>query len=166
MIEIISFEINSINTLGLLSEKIRLSRDKTPYELFKLIDKKNEKFLNSQNIKEFFNDINKNDKGIFSEDEICHILFRLYKMDRDYISYDDFQEIFTPIRVLENEENERKEEDVNNIKDMFSYNRINNFNKDNIDNDLRNSINEKSNSFIYNLYISYFISILIFLLFF
>ena len=136
LIEIISFELNNVNKLALISEKIRLSRNKTPYELFKIIDKKNEKFLNMENLMEFLNDYNKRN---FNENEIGDVLFRMYKMDKDYISFDDFQEIFTPIRVLENIEND---ENNNNEKEKEKENVI-----INNGNDLRNSKNEKSNFF-------------------
>jgi len=139
LIEIISFELNNVNKLALISEKIRLSRNKTPYELFKIIDKKNEKFLNMENLMEFLNDYNKRN---FNENEIGDVLFRMYKMDKDYISFDDFQEIFTPIRVLENIENDENDENNNNEKEKEKENVI-----INNGNDLRNSKNEKSNFF-------------------
>jgi len=95
--KIIETELKYINKLAIITENIRNSRDFTIYEIFLLIDSNNEKYLNESNLLNF---LKKNDhKSTISE--VNDIFFRLHKKDNFGISYDDFQDIFTPIKTIE-----------------------------------------------------------------
>ena len=103
-IQIIHTELTYVNQLAIISENLRNSRDLTLYEVFLLIDKNNERYLNTKNISDYLNKfMNLNDIS-----QIDDILFRLHKSDHVKISYEDFQDLFSPIRVLENLENQKE----------------------------------------------------------
>lgn len=97
--KLINLELSYVNKFGIISEKLRNVREKTPYEIFLLIDTKHEKYLNSSNLLNFM----KKYEAEYSEFEIKDIIFRLHKMEKEEISYEDFQEIFTPVKILKNE---------------------------------------------------------------
>jgi len=119
-VKILQIELNYINKFAIISEKLRFSRDVTSYELFSLIDKKNEKYLNQSNVLNFLNKIGDNN---YSNLEANDILFRLCKLDRVNISYEDFQDILTPIKILSYE---NQVSDQNNQNRIFDYDNKNN----------------------------------------
>jgi len=96
---LINLELTYVNKFAIISEKFRNIREYTTYELFLLIDKNNEKYLNNSNLSKFLN----RGENAYSEDEIDDIIFRLHKMEQNEVSYEDFQELFTPIKIFRNE---------------------------------------------------------------
>lgn len=113
--QLITLELSFVNKLAMISEKLRNIREYTTYELFLVIDSQNEKYLNYSNLSNF---MNKNE-GSYSDDQINDIIFRLHKLEKNNVSYEDFQEIFTPIKILRNEStinNDRANSDSNDNK--------------------------------------------------
>ncbi len=114
--QLINIELSYVNKLAMVSEKLRNLKEYTTYEVFLLIDLKNEKYLNNSNISNFMN----KQKSAYLEDDINDIIFRLYKLERKSVSYEDFQVIFNPVKVL------RSESSINNDRPNSNYRDIGN----------------------------------------
>jgi len=126
--KILQIELDFINKSAIISEKLRFSREVTSYEMFLMIDMKNEKYLNESNVLNF---LKRNSLNDFSNLEAHDIIFRLCKLDKLNISYEDFQDIFTPIKILNNENYSQEKNnkiDYNNEtnKKVNKYEQINN----------------------------------------
>lgn len=127
--KIFQIELDYINKSAMISEKLRFSRDVTSYEMFLMIDFKNEKYLNESNVLNF---LKKNSQNNFSNLEANDIIFRLCKLDKMNISYEDFQDIFTPIKILNNEnqaQDKNKYLDHNNENNNKTVNKYDQINK-------------------------------------
>ena len=122
--QLISFELSHVNKLAIISEKLRNIREYTNYEQFLLIDRKHEKYLNNLNLSNFMN----KKEDAYSDNEINDLMFRLHKIENNKVSYEDFQEIFTPIKILRNESM------INDEKPNFDKNGNKNYdvNQDNV----------------------------------
>lgn len=123
---LIKIELFYINKLAIISEDLRNKREYTTYELFLLIDRNHEKYLNISNLSKFLNEMNKS----YSDNEINDIIFRLYKLEKKNISYEDFQEILCPIKTLVIEttnnfnKNQTNSESNNNKDPDLKYDQI------------------------------------------
>lgn len=114
--KILEYELTIVNQLAKISEKLRNCRTFCTIDLFHCIDIENERYLNTYNLKNFMQK-----RGHELENyEIGDIIFRLCKLNKCNISYEDFQDIFKPIKVLE-EESKDLETEVNEKEENYRY---------------------------------------------
>jgi Ca2+-binding EF-hand superfamily protein len=128
-VKILLKEMSLVENLAKIAEEMRNSKDFTSYEAFLAVDAKNQRYITESCI---FNFLRKNGYNI-SEDEAKEILFKLDTDGDEKISYDEFQEIFFPIKLgssnssninSTNKNNEEKDnKKIENVQDYRNKDR-------------------------------------------
>ena len=80
-LKIVEKELEYVNKFATITEKLRICRDFTTYEIFSLIDRKNERYLNSKSIQVYMKKNGYQIDDYESED----IIYRLHKVDKDKV---------------------------------------------------------------------------------
>jgi Ca2+-binding EF-hand superfamily protein len=88
-------ELDLVEELAKIAEELRNSKDFTTYEAFLAVDGKNQRYINEDSLLNF---LQKNGYDL-SQNETREIVFRLDNDADGKVSYDEFQEIFFPIRL-------------------------------------------------------------------
>lgn len=116
--DLLLFEIENINQLGIISETIRKLRDFNYIELFNILDKDKKEYLSKD---DFLNFLNQNGEN-FKEEDVKKIVFRLFKENENRISLNEFSEIFYPLRIINDEKieflKEEKDNGLNNYEEI------------------------------------------------
>lgn len=157
--KLIQAELMNVNKLAIISEQLRDYREITSYEAFLFVDRNNDRYLNSNNITNFLNKFSKGDNSYTTEDAE-NIIFRLSKINSDQICYDDFQEIYSPIRIIDNETDLYILDNSKNLKINGQRNKSIESDKMNPHNHVYDSRNNEINNNIEKLKISEDFSIL------
>ena len=138
--DLIISELNFVEKVSELSEKVKDYKDFTTYEAFKEIVGK-EKYITKENLGKYFSN---NGVGINKED-IDKIMYRLDKDDDGMISYEEFKDIFFPLNniifdknYIKNENNEK------NLDEIYNNYRYKENNKEN-DKNILNIYNTTNN---------------------
>ena len=95
IVELICRELALIEDLANLADEIKNSRDFTTYEAYVLIDSDNAKFIAERSLRAF---MRRNGFNL-TEEELREVIFYLDNDGDGQVSYQEFQEIFSPFRV-------------------------------------------------------------------